>query len=76
MTSERAAHGLVALEFEKGFKAIASTKGRLANKSTKSLEGLRKENETLRLLVFTPGERYFSLRNQISVFKDSPAEPR
>ena len=28
-------HDLAALEFEQGFKAIASTKGRLANESTK-----------------------------------------
>jgi hypothetical protein len=44
-------HGSAALEFEQGFKAIASTKRRLVGESPESLEGLRKENETLRQLI-------------------------
>ena len=44
-------HGAAALNFEQEFMAIASTKGRLAGMSTKNLEGLWKENETLRKLI-------------------------
>jgi hypothetical protein len=59
-------HGLAALEFEQGFKAIASTKGRLANASTKSLEGLRKENEALRQLIANVLLESARLKKQLS----------
>ncbi len=59
-------HGAAALEFEQEFMAIASTKGRLAGKSTKDLEGLRKENETLRKLVADVLLESFRLKKQLS----------
>jgi len=59
-------HGSAALEFQQKFEAIASTKGRLAGKSTKDLEGLRKENETLRKLVADVLLESFRLKKQLS----------
>lgn len=59
-------HGAAALEFEQEFIAIASAKERLTGKSTKDLEGLRKENETLRKLIADVLVESVRLKKQLS----------
>lgn len=59
-------HGTGALEFEQEFIAIASMKGRLNGKSTKDLENLRKENETLREVIADVLLQSVRLKKQLS----------